>query len=160
MLNRQPTSRKWSAKFLVLFPAAFTAMLCLGWAKVPTRTVNIATQPAAPCEQRDVPQTKQTPVDKVATYPGGEASLMQDIAKNIRFPAKAMADKVNGLCVITFTINTDGSVSNPKVRKSLTPECDKEALRVVMLLKKFQPAMKDGSPVAVEYTLPIRFRYK
>ena len=85
---------------------------------------------------------------------------MEDIVKNIRFPTKAIKDKVNGKCVISFIINTDGSISNSRVYKSLTPECDKEALRVVRQLKKFQPAMKDGKPIAMEYELPIKFRYK
>lgn len=160
MLNRQPTSRKWSAKFLVLLPTALTAILCFSWAKASNQTSNTAMQSAAPVEQHESTQTKHATVDKLATYPGGETALMQDLAKIIRFPAKAMEDKVNGMCFITFTVQTDGSVSNPKVKKSLTPECDKEALRAIMQLKKFQPAMKDGNPVASEYAIPIRFRIK
>lgn len=160
MLNQKTTSRKWSVKFLVLLPAALTAMVCSSWTKAPTLTSTPTTQSATQTEYRGSSQTQQSPADKLATYPGGETALMEDIIKNIRFPAKAMKDKVNGKCVISFIINTDGSISNSRVYKSLTPECDKEALRVVGLLKKFQPAIKDGKPVAMEYELPIKFRYK
>lgn len=160
MLNKKTTSRKWSVKFLVLLPAALTAMVCSSWTKAPTLTSTPTTQSATQTEFHGSSQTQQSPADKLATYPGGETALMEDIVKNIRFPAKAIKDKVNGKCVISFIINTDGSISNSRVYKSLTPECDKEALRVVRQLKKFQPAMKDGKPVAMEYELPIKFRYK
>lgn len=159
MLNQKPTSRKRSVKFLVLLPAVLTAMVCFSWAKASALTSNIETQSVTQAELCDSLQAEQSP-DQRAVYPGGDAALMQEIAKNVRFPKKAVENKTSGRCIVTFIIGADGKVTNPRIYKSLTPECDKEALRVVSRLKKFQPAMKDGKPVAMQYTIPISFRYR
>lgn len=188
MLNQKPTPRKRSAKFLVLLPVALTAMLCFSWAKasIPASSTAMPTGPAelngntqamqpftekstpaddtamptGQAEQNDSRQAKQLFAEKRAEYPGGLATLMQDLSKIIRFPPKAIEDKADGKCTVSFTINTDGSVSNPRVFKSLTPECDKEALRAVTLLKKFKPATTNGKPVTENWAIPITFRSK
>ena len=159
MLNQKPTSRKWSVKFLALLPAALTTMVCFSWAKASTLTSNAEILSAIRTELCDSLQTEQSP-DQRAVYPGGDAALMQEVAKNVRFPKKAVENKTSGRCIVTFTIDADGKVTNPRIYKSLTPECDKEVLRVVSRLKKFQPAMKDGKPVSMQYTIPISFRYR
>ena len=147
MLNRKPTSKLWAFKYVVLIPAAFAVTTCFSWAKTTVRPT-VQTMLTAPSD------------DRGAVYPGGETALMRDLADKLCFPVKALEDKVDGKCIVTFTINTDGSVGNARVTKSLTPECDRESLRVVGLLKRFRPAMKNGAPVAVDYVLPIRFRSK
>lgn len=147
MLNRKPTSKLWAFKYVVLIPAAFAVTTCFSWAKTTVRPT-VQTMLTAPSD------------DRGAVYPGGETALMRDLADKLCFPVKALEDKVDGKCIVTFTINTDGSIGNARVTKSLTPECDRESLRVVGLLKRFQPAMKNGAPVAVDYVLPIRFRSK
>ena len=52
----------------------------------------------------------------------------------------------------------DGLVSNVKIEKSLSRECDQAAAAVVRKLPRFIPAKKNGRPVAVWFRLPIRFR--
>ena len=62
--------------------------------------------------------------------------------------------------VVTFTINADGSISDPKVVRSLDKELDAEALRVVGLMPKWIPAKMNGKSKKSKYTLPIVFKSK
>ena len=42
--------------------------------------------------------------------------------------------------------------------ESVDPSLDKEALRLVNAMPKWNPGKKNGVPVNVEFTLPITFR--
>lgn len=99
-----------------------------------------------------------TLVDKQPTYPGGEVAMLSFIAQNLVYPAKAIKQKKQGIVLLKFVVGTDGAISNIKVDRSLSPECDKAAIDVVKKLQRFVPAQKDGHPVAVWLTLPLRFR--
>lgn len=97
-------------------------------------------------------------VEEPAVYPGGEAALLRDIANNLRYPAIAMEEGTQGTVVLQFTVGKDGSITDTKIVKGLSRECDKAAAECVGKLKKFTPAKQQGQPVRVEYRLPIRFK--
>ena len=59
---------------------------------------------------------------------------------------------------IQMIIGTDGSLSNVKVLRSVSPSLDAEAIRVVGNMPKWEPGMQKGQAVPVKYTLPITFR--
>ena len=99
-------------------------------------------------------------VQSPATYPGGAAALLRFVSENIIYPAEALQNDVQGIVVLRFVVQKDGTVGNVQVTKSLTPETDREAERVVKSLKKFLPARQDGRPVAVWFTLPIRLQFQ
>jgi TonB family protein len=86
-------------------------------------------------------------------YPGGEMALMKFIAANLIYPD----DETQGRVVIGFIINEDGTLSDIRVKTSLSPAFDKEALRVVGLISRFIPGKQLDKPVKVAYVLPIRF---
>ena len=93
-----------------------------------------------------------------ATYPGGEAAILSHIAKNMRYPEIAIEREIQGVVIIRFKVEKDGSVSTVTVAKALSRECDSEAVRIVKTLQRFTPARHQGKPVAVWYTLPVRFQ--
>jgi protein TonB len=95
--------------------------------------------------------------DRAPVYPGGEQALGLFFLQNIKYPEAARVKELSGIVLVTATVNADGSVSNPVVAKSLSPECDAEALRVVPLLTGWQPAMRKGRPVPVLIQLPVPF---
>ena len=114
---------------------------------------------AAPsADEEDFPDNAL--VQEPATYPGGAAALLRFVSENLRYPEAAQRDEVQGVVVLRFVVQKDGTVGKVQVTKSLTPETDREAERVVKSLKKFLPARQDGRPVAVWFTLPIRFQSK
>lgn len=96
-------------------------------------------------------------VEVPATYPGGEQALMADVASLVTYPEAALARNVQGVCLLGVKVDKDGFVSDARVRKALSRECDAEAIRVVKLLKRFTPARDKGRRVAVWFTVPVRF---
>ena len=97
-------------------------------------------------------------VEVQATYPGGEAAILQHIAKNLQYPALALEQELQGVVVVRFEVKKDGSIGRTQVAKSLSKECDLAACNVVKTLQRFTPARQQGHPVAVWFTLPIRFQ--
>jgi len=95
--------------------------------------------------------------DRAPVYPGGEQALGLFFLNNVKYPDAARVKQLSGIVLVTATVNADGSVSNPVVAKSLSPECDAEALRVVPLLTGWQPAMRRGRPLPVLIQLPVPF---
>ena len=91
-------------------------------------------------------------------YPGGDSELHVFISKNLKYPKAAKRDKVEGKVRLAFNVNDKGSVDDVKVIRSLSPECDEEAIRVVKLLV-FSPAIDEyGHKASVNYSLYIEFK--
>lgn len=93
-----------------------------------------------------------------AKFPGGEAALLQFISRNLKYPEIAQEQELQGTVVLRFKVNVDGLVSDIKIEKSLSRECDQAAAAVVRKLPRFIPAKENGRPVAVWFRLPLRFR--
>lgn len=91
-------------------------------------------------------------------FKGKDANhFSQWVTKRLVYPPKAKKYYIEGTVLISFTINKSGDVVNVKVVKSVYPELDKEAVRVVSMSPKWTPALKDGEPVNVTYTYPVIF---
>ncbi len=157
MMTTQKTSILWQTKYLLLVPASLcllafghTAFAAPGTAE-PDRTALTAAQN----HNDNLPDNASA--DVPARYAKGEAALMQFIASNTKYPADAMKKNIQGTTVIGFTVDKTGRVTDVKVKKSLSPSCDAEAVRVVKLIKDFIPAKKNRKPIAVKMVLPFRF---
>jgi TonB family protein len=79
------------------------------------------------------------------------------IANNIQYPAKAVQERKQGKVFVNFIIQKDGSISNATIVRSVSPEIDAEALRVVNSSPRWRPGIQNGRPVTVSYTIPITF---
>ena len=77
------------------------------------------------------------------------------VANNINLPHDSL---VNGTVSVSFTVDTTGKICNPRIFKGLTEETDSDAIRVVKLLE-FNPAIKKGKKVSIEFSLPIKYYY-
>ena len=97
-------------------------------------------------------------VDKMPEFPGGMTGLMQHLSKNIRYPAEAHTNNIQGRVVVSVIINTDGKATNAKIVQGVAPSLDAEALRVTGTMPDWIPGTKDGKPVNVKYTFPVVFR--
>jgi len=113
----------------------------------------------------DAPQQKQkeeeatihTVVEQPAQFPGGEAALLAYVAKNIKYPAIAVEQEIQGTVQLRFVVEANGSIGDVQVVKSLESHCDKEAVRVVKSLPRFIPGKQQGRPVRVWFNLPVRY---
>ena len=90
-------------------------------------------------------------------FPGGQGVMMKYLAANIKYPASAVKAKKQGRVIIAFVIQKDGSVTNARIVKSVDPELDAEALRIVKAMPNWTPGTQDGKPVNVRYTIPVVF---
>ena len=97
-------------------------------------------------------------VDEMPSFTGGQGALMQFLANNVKYPTVAFENGVQGRVLVGFIVERDGSLSNVKVERSVDPALDKEAVRVVKAMPKWQPGKKNGSAVRVKFTVPITFR--
>ena len=88
-------------------------------------------------------------------FPGGQKALMEYLAANVQYPEETCAQ---GRVVITFVVEKDGSITEPKVVRSVDPALDEEALRVVRGMPKWYPGKQNGVSVRVKYTIPVSFR--
>lgn len=97
-------------------------------------------------------------VEQMPAFPGGNYALLKYLEENVRYPDTEAC--VSGRVIVRFLINEDGSISEVKIAKSLSPEFDEEAIRVVKAMPKWIPGMQMGERVKVSYTLPISFKIK
>ncbi|HIS09681.1 MAG TPA: TonB family protein [Candidatus Avibacteroides excrementipullorum] len=97
-------------------------------------------------------------VEEMPEPPGGMAGLMQYLGRNIKYPAIAQENGIQGRVVVQFVVEKDGSIANPVVVKSVDPSLDKEAIRVISTMPKWKPGKQRGKAVRVKYTVPVTFR--
>ena len=94
-------------------------------------------------------------VEQMPKFRGGQKALMEYLTANVRYPEETCAQ---GRVVVTFVVERDGSIAEPKVVRSIDPALDEEALRVVRGMPKWIPGFQNGERVRTKYTLPITFR--
>lgn len=111
---------------------------------------------SAHAQDREDKKTQIYIYPSTASYPGGEASMMKFISDNLKYPNIEAC--VQGKVVIRFMIGAEGTIDSIKVLRSLHPNFDKEAMRVVGLMPRWKPAKLGDQPVDSWYTLPIIFR--
>ena len=97
-------------------------------------------------------------VEEMPAYPGGDAKLMEYVAKNIKYPQIARETGIQGRVFVGFVVEPDGSVSNVKVLRGIGGGCDEEAMRVVKSMPKWKPGKQRGKAVRVSYMLPVNFK--
>lgn len=97
-------------------------------------------------------------VEDQPRYPGGTNALMTYLRDNIKYPAEAAKAGIQGMVIVQFVVGKDGAVRDIKPVKSVSPELDAEAVRVVAAMPKWVPGYQRGEAVNVRYTLPVNFR--
>lgn len=100
--------------------------------------------------------------DQAAATQCSMGKLMAFIGENLKYPTAAKEKKIEGLAVISFTVNKKGKVENVKIEKNPGEGCGEEAARIIKMMNDknmvWVPGQKDGKDVAVQYNLPVRFR--
>ena len=97
-------------------------------------------------------------VDEMPSFPGGLEELYKWIDNNVQYPAVARENGIEGRVILKFIVEKDGSLSDSTVIHSVHPMVDREALRLVGQMPKWNPGKRAGIPVRVRYCLPIKFK--
>ena len=96
--------------------------------------------------------------DEMPTFPGGDAALLKFLSSRLNYPAAALDKRLSGKVFITFTVDPEGHLRDPRVVRGLGSGLDEEALRLVRLMPWWTPGKIQGQPVWVTLTMPIAFR--
>jgi TonB family protein len=102
---------------------------------------------------------RYTKFEEQPSYQGGYEAMLKTIRLNMKFPASARRNGVDGTVLVSFIVTKEGGVEDVKVARGLNRDCDLEAVRVVQLLNKWNPGRQRGRPVNVRFNLPIKFKY-
>lgn len=96
-------------------------------------------------------------VDEKPSFPGGESAMKSYLNSNVKYPDVAQENGVQGRVIVESIIEKDGSMSDVKVIRSVDPSLDREALRVVKAMPKWNPGKLNGTVVRVKSEVPVAF---
>lgn len=121
-------------------------------------------------EETVAPDSVAAPTDSVAKdevfmvaeqmpeFPGGMKELLKFLQDNLKYPENAMKNNVQGRVIVQFVVEKDGTPTEFKVARSVDPDLDAEALRVLQTMPKWKPGMQRGEVVRVKFTVPVSFK--
>ncbi len=87
-----------------------------------------------------------------------DQKLLEFVYSNIKYPVLARENGVQGLVVVNFVVEKDGSITDIQIVRDIGAGCGQEAVRIVKMMPKWNPGKQRGRPVRVRFTLPIRFK--
>lgn len=97
-------------------------------------------------------------VEVMPSFKGGDINKFREwVMKRTNFPQEAIDKKIKGRVVLTFIVETDGTVSNVQIVQGVDPLIDNEALKAIQSSPKWTPGLQRGQPVRVRYLFPMNF---
>ncbi len=170
MMNKKRSPGIVRTKYLIFIPLVGILMLLSNIEAVARLTVRLANEATVSnamvtatdvsSKSREMDEQVFTVVEKMPSFPGGDAELLKYIATNIKYPKESQDNGEQGRVICSFIVGRDGSVNNPEVLRGVTPLLNEEAVRVINTMPRWNPGMQRGKAVAVKYTVPITFRLK
>ncbi len=97
-------------------------------------------------------------VEQQAEFPGGTAAMMKWLNNNVRYPESAQQNDIQGRVIVKFVVEKDGSIGKAEILKGVDRDLDREALRVVKKMPKWQPGKNNGVAVRSYFNLPVVFK--
>ncbi len=90
-------------------------------------------------------------------FKGGVDGFGRYLGTNIQYPDNARKNDIQGRVILSFVVEKDGTVTNIVVSRSVNPELDEEAVRVLKNSPKWIPGTQFGRAVRVTYSVPVNF---
>ena len=97
-------------------------------------------------------------VEQMPDYPGGIKALLKYIEDSIIYPTAAKERGEKGRVVVRFVVKKDSTIGDVEILRGVSPELNKEAIRVIKSISGFIPGKRNGIPVNVWFTLPVSFK--
>lgn len=117
------------------------------------------------CEEKNAIQQKDFFQDEnsigyiAPKIKSSESNIYKHIYQNIRYPAQARKENIQGTVFLTFDITKEGTVENIIVRRGLNVQLDKEAVRVLRQLLFSSPPTLNGQPITMHcIAVPIKYK--
>jgi periplasmic protein TonB len=144
-------------------PEEATQLMSADQAQVEVKNEEVVAEVAVVAEEVQENVDEAEPfvvVEEMPMFPGGEVELLKYIMEHTQYPEVAKENNIQGKVIVRFCVTSKGGVDKVEILKSVDPELDKEAIRVVKTLPAFKPGKQGGKPVPVWYMVPINFTLK
>jgi protein TonB len=99
-----------------------------------------------------------TSIDVYPRFPGGDQARLYYLRQHIRYPEDALKKVIQGVVMVVFVVELDGTLSRVDVVNRLGGGCDEEAIRVTKTMPRWEPGKRNGRSVRVMVRMPIVFR--
>jgi TonB family protein len=103
-------------------------------------------------------KTPYNHVEQMPQFPKGHEAMKEYIYSNLHYPKTAMEQGIQGRVIVRFIVTKNGDIKDIQILRGLSPEQDREAIRVVDCMPKWEPGKQNGEAVDVYFTLPVTFR--
>jgi protein TonB len=97
-------------------------------------------------------------VEQKPSFPGGPEKWSEYVKANLKYPDGAKANDLQGIVFVTFVVERDGSITDPKILRGIGDPCDEEAKRLIKNSPKWNPAMQDGKVVRAHSFVTVEFK--
>ncbi|MCB0631183.1 MAG: energy transducer TonB [Lewinella sp.] len=97
-------------------------------------------------------------LDHQPEYPGGQEALTLFLLENLRYPLAAREHGIEGKVKVAFTVQADGSITDPRVLEGLGYGCDEEVIRVIKEMPKWKAGILNEATIATSKSMFISFR--
>lgn len=168
MMNKKKSNAAWHIKYALFVLPAFALLVAgnISCSQDASQTEDAKEEVVAPVS----PEAKEAPADSTAKeevfmvaeqmpeYPGGMKEMLKFLQENVKYPENAMKNNVQGRVIVQFVVEKDGTPTEFKVLRSVDPDLDAEALRVMKAMPKWKPGMQKGQVVRVKFTVPVSFK--
>lgn len=168
MMNKKKSNGAGHIKYALFVLPAFALLVAgnISCSQDASQTEDAKEEVVAPVS----PEAKEAPADSTAKeevfmvaeqmpeFPGGMKELLKFLQDNLKYPENAMKNNVQGRVIVQFVVEKDGTLTEFKVARSVDPDLDAEALRVLQTMPKWKPGMQRGKIVRVKFTVPVSFK--
>lgn len=168
MMNKKKSNAAGHIKYALFVLPAFALLVAgnISCSQDASQTEDTKEEVVAPVS----PKAKEAPADSTAKeevfmvaeqmpeYPGGMKEMLKFLQENVKYPENAMKNNVQGRVIVQFVVEKDGTPTEFKVLRSVDPDLDAEALRVMKAMPKWKPGMQKGQVVRVKFTVPVSFK--
>lgn len=168
MMNKKKSNAAGHIKYALFVLPAFALLIAgnISCSQDASQTEDAKEEVVAPVS----PEAKEAPADSTAKeevfmvaeqmpeYPGGMKEMLKFLQENVKYPENAMKNNVQGRVIVQFVVEKDGTPTEFKVLRSVDPDLDAEALRVMKAMPKWKPGMQKGQVVRVKFTVPVSFK--
>lgn len=147
-------------RYLFILPVILALLLCATQCKTskPQEDTQVVIEGLSSIE-KDFKHIDYRDDIEMPIFPGGEEARQKFLRDNVKYPAEAQRQKRQGVVVVGFVVDTDGTLHDIKIVKSVNTFLDAEALRVIKKMPKWAPAKeKDGTVIPSRYAMPVSFR--
>jgi len=144
MMTKIPNKKKHLLNYIAVLPIVFTLTFLVACQKDGT--------------DKTSKSTVYEEVEEMPKFVGGDDEMLQFLYNNINYPTAAKDNNIEGMVVVEFVVEKDGSISNLELLRDIGGGCGEEAMRVVSQMPKWIPGKQKGQAVNVAYKLPIRYK--